>query len=516
MAEGENKRFVKKAKNSDTMNIKVSTQDKDLLKPDKEINLNISAKKKKDSSKSIFNKNKTIKEEKSGKIDDIETRICKLIESNYLYKKEIDSIKSDIKIKSENELSEILLLNKQLSALEKEQINLYNENKSLLTNLKKMEEQVTNKFNDKFKISKVIKRQKQNEVKVDLNKEIKIKEKLKINIEKTIKYNKKDIKILNKLLEENKEGKEQELNNELKELNDKINLIQKEIGELNKIKLEHKLCQKKENILKTKLNVLANEIEFESKKSNLIETIGSEKKSPTKIKSVSMTMEYGENIRKNILKNTKNKYNSKIKLVNYKSYNYLLKELNNNNKNKEYTGSSYQKLQENNMKTMENGEIPDFSSYLKNGIEHRIDTKSPQKFLFSEQEKDILKKLLPDEYYNNCNEKYNKIENELNEIGEKYKENEQIKNEIFLDNIKYEGINLKLKESGNIKINLNAIFSKNNNKINDLKRKIKLLDDEIKRNDIIISNKNKEINLVKKNIEKKEDKYKSILLQTEE
>ena len=223
-----------------------------------------------------------------------------------MLQKEIDLIKSDINLKNEKELSEILNLNKQLSLLEKQQINLFNENKTLLSKLKNMEEQVTNKFNDKFKISKVIKRQKQNEIKIDLNKEIKIKEQLKINIEKTIKYNKKDIKILNKLLEENKEGKEQDLSNNLKELTDKINLIQKDIEQLNKIKLEHKLCQKKENILKSKLNVLTNELEFESKKSNMIETIEPDKKSPTKIKNVNMTMEYGENIRKNILKNTKN------------------------------------------------------------------------------------------------------------------------------------------------------------------------------------------------------------------
>ena len=381
-----------------------------------------------------------------------------------------------------------------------------------------MEEQVTNKFkfNEKFKISKIIKRQKQNEIKIDLNKELKMKEKIKINIEKTIKYNKKDIKILNNLLEENIEGKEQELSNNLKELNDKIKLVEKDIEELNKIKLNHKLYQKKENILKSKLNVLTNEFEFESKKSNMIETIEPEIKSPTKIKNINMTMVYGENIRKNLLKNTKNKYNSKIKLVNYKSYNFLLKELNHNNKNTETNGASFQKFKENNMKTMENVEIPEFSTYLKYGVCHRIDTKSPKKFLFSDQEKDILKKLLPNEYYNNYNEKYNKVENEINEIEEKFKENDKIKNQIYIDNVKYEGITLKLKESENIKTNLNSIFCKNNNKIVDLKRKIKLLNDEIKKNDLIISNKNKDSNLIKKNIENIEMKYKSILLQTDE
>ena len=41
MKEGENKRVVKKVINNDTLNIKVSTQDKDVLLKDNEINLNI-------------------------------------------------------------------------------------------------------------------------------------------------------------------------------------------------------------------------------------------------------------------------------------------------------------------------------------------------------------------------------------------------------------------------------------------------------------------------------------------
>lgn len=41
MKEGENKRIVKKVNNNSTLNIKVSTQDKDILLKDNEINLKI-------------------------------------------------------------------------------------------------------------------------------------------------------------------------------------------------------------------------------------------------------------------------------------------------------------------------------------------------------------------------------------------------------------------------------------------------------------------------------------------
>ena len=128
MAEGENKRLVKKTKNQETMNIKVSTQDKDILTQDKEINLKISGKKK-NISKNILNKNKAITRENISKIDNIETRIAKLIEINKNYQKEIGTIKSHINAKNEEELSEILNLNNQITLLEKEQINLFNEKK---------------------------------------------------------------------------------------------------------------------------------------------------------------------------------------------------------------------------------------------------------------------------------------------------------------------------------------------------------------------------------------------------
>ena len=44
MSEGQNKRIVKKTKNADTMNIKVSTRDKDKLTKDNDINQKIKKK----------------------------------------------------------------------------------------------------------------------------------------------------------------------------------------------------------------------------------------------------------------------------------------------------------------------------------------------------------------------------------------------------------------------------------------------------------------------------------------
>ena len=52
-----------------------------------------------------------------------------------------------------------------------------------------------------------------------------------------MKYNQKEIKKLNILIEENKEGDEEKLIDQLKEINNNINKIEKDIKELNKIRV---------------------------------------------------------------------------------------------------------------------------------------------------------------------------------------------------------------------------------------------------------------------------------------
>ena len=153
------------------------------------------------------------------------------------------------------------------------------------------------------------------------------------------------------------------------------------------------------------------------------------------------------------------------------------------------------------MKTGANEEIPNFSAFLKNEISVRIDTKTPKNFLFSDKEKQILKKLLPDKYYNNYNEKFNKAENELNKIDEKFKENKQVKNEIILDNIKCDEQKLLLKQLEHIRGNLTFSNSKNNKKISELKRKVQMLNDDIKKQEKLIIRKEKNNNLIRKKID---------------
>lgn len=491
MSEGQNKRKVKKTKNNAIMNIKVSTQDKDILSKDNEINLNIEGTKKAKGKNATLNS--TVKKEEK-----IETRISNLIQQNEKLTKELDQIKSNIKIIEEKEISEIVSLNQEFSTKESEQVKLYKDNQVLLSNLKKIDEEVANRYADKFKISKLISKQKKMANVTNLDTEIKSKEIQAENIQKFINYNKKEVQKLKDLLEQYGENTEEKLSEELNELNAKINEIQIEIKRLNHIKLQHKHCQKQKYILQSKLNVVSNDLEFESKKSNMIET---EKKEPTKIKNVNMSMEYGEKVRNKSLQNAKNKFSNKIKILNYKSYDYLINEFNENRKSKDNLTISYKNEDKsNNLKTSGNIENSALSSYFRD-VNHKIDTSTPKKYLFNEKEKEVLKKLIPNEYYNNINEKYKNAENQLTEIEDMFKDNDAIRNQLYYDNVRNEAVNLKLKEQIQIKTNLNIDYNKNHKKMTDLKKKIKELTDSMNIQESLLNKKNKRNKAIKKKID---------------
>lgn len=496
MSEGQNKRKVKKTKNNAIMNIKVSTQDKDILSKDNEINLNIEGTKKAKGKNATLNS--TVKKEEK-----IETRISNLIQQNEKLTKELDQIKSNIKIIEEKEISEIVSLNQEFSTKESEQVKLYKDNQVLLSNLKKIDEEVANRYADKFKISKLISKQKKMANVTNLDTEIKSKEIQAENIQKFINYNKKEVQKLKDLLEQYGENTEEKLSEELNELNAKINEIQIEIKRLNHIKLQHKHCQKQKYILQSKLNVVSNDLEFESKKSNMIET---EKKEPTKIKNVNMSMEYGEKVRNKSLQNAKNKFSNKIKILNYKSYDYLINEFNENRKSKDNLTISYKNEDKsNNLKTSGNIENSALSSYFRD-VNHKIDTSTPKKYLFNEKEKEVLKKLIPNEYYNNINEKYKNAENQLTEIEDMFKDNDAIRNQLYYDNVRNEAVNLKLKEQIQIKTNLNIDYNKNHKKMADLKKKIKELTDSMNIQESLLNKKNKRNKAIKKKIDELKQK----------
>ena len=294
---GQNKRTVKKNTNkcTKTMNIKISTEDKDTVKKN-----------------SKGNKNNTSLTEQSE---------LNIFQKTKKLENELNKLNLEIKIEEEKDFDEINSLKTNLSELETKQVELSKENKKIMSKLKGLETEVNEKFNGKFKLSKIVENSKKLSNKPDVEKLIKAREKQVITAQKNIKYMEKEYTKLSDLIEKSKNGEENKLADELSELNKKIENLEKEIQNLYTIRSEHESCEKIRLSLTTQLNVLSNEIEFESKKKNMpnildkLPSIGNSKKENNeskkqkeKDKNMTKSMEYSQKVRKDIFKesNTKN------------------------------------------------------------------------------------------------------------------------------------------------------------------------------------------------------------------
>ena len=478
MSEETNKRVVKKT-NTKKMNIKVSTEDKDAPN-----NNNLEK-----------NKNAQSKTEKSNiNAENSETSLSQLKEKNQNLEIELGNINDELKSEEEKTRNELGSVNEQIEALNKELTNVSKKNKSLMNKLKMMEKEVSSKFDEKFKVSKVIENQKAKTNNKDINIEIKSLENEKGNVQKDIKYNQKEIDRLNKIMEENKEGEgEGKLEEQYNE-------------DLNEIKFNHKNCTKNSTILKSRLNVLFNDIEFESKRKSMISSIPP-KKEKTTIKEYNERIDYGTKIKNNLIKSTKFRYNPKrIQYINKKSIDFLKSDITENEKEKNNNSSS--KTNKKNIKTLDAEKIA--NNKRKEG---------PKIYLFTEAEKELFKKIVPDNLFNNLNDKYAQKETEIKEIEENCKEKKEMKKQLDVDNLKYEAINLKQQELKMRKANLMADHIKNSKKLIEIKNKIKLLQKDINKEDkkiVRVVERNNSINQVIKNYVEQKKKEKEEKKENEE
>lgn len=495
MSEETNKRVVKKT-NTKKMSIKVSTEDKEVPSTN---NLD-------------KNKNDQSKNEKSiTNAENSETSLNQLKEKSQNMEIELGNINNELKSEEEKTRNDLGSMNEQLEALNKELTNVSKKNKSLMNKLKKMEKEVTSKFTEKFKASKVVENQKSKAYNKDINIEIKSLENETNNVQKDIKYNQKEIDRLNKIMEDNKEGGEGEgkLQEQYNELKKNITEIQKEINKLNTIKFNHKNCTKNATILKSRLNVLFNDIEFESKRKSMISSLP-QKKEKTKIKEYNERIDYGNKIKNNLIKSTKFKYNPKtIQYVNQKSIDFLKSDITENEKQKEKEkNNSLDKINKKNKKTLDAEKI----AYNKS-------KEAPKIYLFTEAEKELFKKIVPDNLFNNLNDKYTQKETEMKEIEENCKDQKEMKKQLYMDNLKYEEINLKQQELRMRKANLMANHIKNSKKLIEIKNKIKMLQKDINKEDkkiVRVVERNNSINQIIKNYIEQKKKEKEEKKENEE
>ena len=438
MSEGSNKRVVKKTK-ANKMSIKVSTEDKD--EPlDKDLNKD----KIKSNSKGKYTVQNGIPE----------MTLTRLLEDNQNLEIELENIKEELKSEKNKTISDLESLNKELEVLNKTQNNVCTKNKSILNKLKEIQKDIDVKFTEKFKLSKVIENKRSNLYNKNINIEIKSKENEQNNVQKDIKINQKEIERLQKILDENKENEGSKVEENYKVVKENMENLQKEINDLNQIKLEHKNCTKNINILKNKLNVLFIDMEFERKRLIMFSTAQPKKEKNASNENTKRS-DYGVKVRNNVLQNTKNKYDFKdVELVNKKSYDFLKNEM----------IETERKIR----KDLEEEKIGNNKG------------KDAMKvYLFTEAEKEVFQKIMPNEIFNNLNDKFNEKEVEMKKIEETLKEQKDQKRKLYLDNLKYEEINLKKQELRMKKTNLMSENIKNNKKIIEMKNIIKKKQKEI-------------------------------------
>ena len=438
MSEGSNKRVVKKTK-ANKMSIKVSTEDKE--EPlDKDLNKD----KIKSNSKGKYTVQNGIPE----------MTLTRLLEDNQNLEIELENIKEELISEKNKTISDLESLNKELEVLNKTQNNVCTKNKSILNKLKEIQKDIDVKFTEKFKLSKVIENKRSNLYNKNINIEIKSKENEQNNVQKDIKINQKEIERLQKILDENKENEGSKVEENYKVVKENMENLQKEINDLNQIKLEHKNCTKNINILKNKLNVLFIDMEFERKRLIMFST-AQPKKEKNALNENTKRSDYGVKVRNNVLQNTKNKYDFKdVELVNKKSYDFLKNEM----------IETERKIR----KDLEEEKIGNNKG------------KDAMKvYLFTEAEKEVFQKIMPNELFNNLNDKFNEKEVEMKKIEETFKEQKEQKRKLYLDNLKYEEINLKKQELRMKKTNLMSENIKNNKKIIEMKNIIKKKQKEI-------------------------------------
>ena len=405
----------------------------------------------------------------SSKKEMSEQALQKLEENTKKMEKEYNDMKDQLKSEESKTLEQVGSLNKQLEQLNQNQLNILKYNKTLLNKLRKMYTEVSKKYGDKFKMSKILENQKALAYKKDINMKIKFNENVKITIQKDIEYNKDEIDRLSQMIQELTEvgGEEGLLAEVVRELQKDISKIQKEINNLNLIKYAHESCIKNENILKSQINVLNSDIEFELKKNLMISHIQPKKQKKIITGNIER-LDYGLKLRNNLLRNTKNRYNAENDFyVNTRSYNIIKKEL--------YTDEKVIKK-----KNKSSNKINTEGFNAENIANNKLIVK-PQLYLFTEAEKEILQNIVPNKYLNNLNEKYNQKKKEMKEIEESYKPQTELKRQLYKDNLRYEEINLKQNELNLKKGNLLAQHIQNNKKIREVKNKIKTIKEKINR-----------------------------------
>ena len=362
--------------------------------------------------------------------------------------------------------------------------------------LKNIENNLNDKYS-KFMEKKIVKKKKNiQRTEKTVKKEVDVKEEQIKNIKKKIEAEKTQRMKAENLLNEVNDGLEENHKNYIKELDEKIKVTKNEVKKLCEVKVAHEHCIKEIQNLTSQLNLIHNEIEFETKKNDMIMStinidtdsntntntnntnINEEKKDRLSIKLdnelIKNKNDYGFKVRDLILK-TKTPRKDKI---NKSAFNYIKNE--------------FDLIKKKVVPSTKRSIIGNL-----NEVTSVIDTSSVQTNLFTENETEVLKKLIPQDYIDIYNERFEMKKKEKDEIKKQFKENDNLKSENQQSKYEVELLKLKLKEEERITSELEIKVRKNNIKVSKLKSEIAQYEKQLKEQIALL---NKKINYNKKYI----------------
>ena len=419
-------------------------------------------------------------------------RIAELQDKNSQLEDQLKSLSSQYESEKVGIVQDVNKYNDAIKQKSEEVNEVSKENNKLMKRLKNIENNLNDKYS-KFMEKKTVKKKKNiQRTEKTVKKEVDVKEEQIKNIKKKIEAEKTQRMKAENLLNEVNDGLEENHKNYIKELDEKIKVAKNEVKKLSEVRVAHDHCLKEIQNLTSQLNLVHNEIEFETKKNDMINStinndidtntnntnINEEKKDILSIKLdnelIKNKNDYGFKVRDLILK-TKTPRRDKI---NKSAFNYIKNEFD----------------------IIKKKVVPSTKKSIVgnlNEVTSVIDTSSVQTNLFTEKETDLLKKLIPQDYIDVYNERFEMKKKEKDQIEKKFEENENLKLENQQSKYEVELLKLKLKEKERITSELEVKVRKNNIKVSKLKSEIAQYEKQLKEQIALL---NKKINYNKKYI----------------
>ena len=394
-------------------------------------------------------------------LDELKEKTSKLKEElnylNYKYEKEQKGSIKDVE-KYNEELKEKAQLVSEHSQ----------ENKRLMSKLKDIQEDVNERYSKAMdkKFYKFVKNNNNNNERTieDIKYDIYIRDEQISNARKIAEASKAEYEKLEDLLEDVNNGLEEHIKFDIEDLAQNIDKVNNKIRGLKIIKSQHKYCPKEIKNLKSKLSLLNNEIEFETKKNKMIMSYNTlNNNSEGEQEASEESEDYNFFDKENDLVTNKVNYSLRVR-------NLILKR--GTPKQEKISKSAFKYIQ--NEFDLIKQRSDRFRKRRINGERVRLfdNISITERNLFTERESEILKKIIPEEFLDKYNERFEKKKIEKDEIEQKFDENDDIKLDNKQIKLKIDAIALKVKEAEIIGTNLNIKFRKNKVKIDKLKNEI--------------------------------------------